>query len=44
MSVQTLDYSMDQLAIGFTDMTQQGGSFYVIWDNQLATVPVELAN
>ena len=44
MSVQTLDYSMDQLAIGFTDMTQQGGTFYVIWDNQLATVPVELAN
>ncbi|HIM14141.1 MAG TPA: DUF2911 domain-containing protein, partial [Acidobacteria bacterium] len=44
MSVQTLDYSMDQLAIGFTDMAQQGGNFYVIWDNQLATAPVELAN
>ena len=44
MSVQTLDYSMDQLAIGFTDTRQQGGNLYVIWDNQLATVPVELAN
>lgn len=44
MSVETVDYSMDQLQIGFVEMTSQGGALYVLWDNQLATVPVALAN
>ena len=44
MSVETIDWSMDQLQVGFVDMTQQDGTFYVNWDNQLATVPIELAN
>lgn len=44
MSVQTVDWSLDQLQVGFLDMTQQGGTFYVNWDNQLASVPIELAN
>ena len=44
MSVETVDYSMDQLQIGFVDMTSDGGTLYVLWDNQLASVPVVLAN
>ena len=43
MSVETVDWSMDQLQIGFLDMTSQGGALYVHWDDQLATVPIELA-
>ena len=43
MSVETVDRSMDQLQIGFLDMTSQGGALYVHWDDQLATVPIELA-
>ena len=44
MSVETVEYSMDQLQVGFVGMTAQGGAMYFLWDNQLATVPVELAN
>ena len=44
MSVETVDYSMDQLQIGFVDMTSEGGTLYILWDNQLASVPVVLAN
>ena len=44
MSVENVGYSMDQLQVGFVDMTLQGGAMYFLWDNQLATVPVELAN
>ena len=44
MSVESVGYSMDQLQVGFVDMTSQGGAMYFVWDNQLATVPVELAN
>ena len=43
LSVETVDWSMDQLQIGFLDMTSQGGALFVHWDDQLATVPVELA-
>ena len=44
MSVETVDYSMDQLQIGFVDVTSGGGTLYILWDNQLASVPVVLAN
>ena len=44
MSVETAGRSLDQLQIGFFDMTQQGGTIYVHWDDQLATVSVELAD
>ena len=44
MSVETVDWSMDQLQIGFVDMTSQGGAMYFHWDSQLASVPIELAN
>lgn len=43
MSVEMVDRSLDQLQIGFLDMTSQGGALYVHWDDQLATVPIELA-
>ena len=44
MSVAETSMSADNLWIGFTDMTQQGGTLNVVWDNQRAYVPVELAN
>jgi hypothetical protein len=44
MLVETVDYSMDQLQVGFVDVTPQGGTLYILWDNQLASVPVVLAN
>jgi hypothetical protein len=44
MSVETVEFSADQLIIGFTDMMRQGGTMYFLWDNQIANVSVELAN
>ncbi len=44
MSAETVSDRADQLIIGFRNMTQQGGEMYVYWDNQFATVSVELAN
>ena len=44
MAVETVEWSMDHLQIGFLDVTRQGGTMYIYWDNQLATVPVELAH
>lgn len=44
MAVETVGYSMDQLQVGFVDVTRQGGALYVLWDDQLATVPIELAH
>lgn len=43
-AVETVDWSMDQLQVGFVDVTREGGALYVQWDDQLATVPIELAN
>lgn len=43
-SVETVDWSMDQLQVGFVDVTSEGGALYVHWDDQLATVPIELAH
>lgn len=44
MSVETVSDRADQLIVGFRNMDQQGGQFYIYWDNQFATVPVQLAN
>ena len=44
MEVETVDFSADQLIVGFTNVTQQGGTMYFLWDNQIARVSVELAN
>ena len=43
-SVEPVDWSMDQLQVGFVDVTSEGGALYVQWDDQLATVPIELAH
>ena len=44
MAVETAGRSLDQLQIGFLDMTRPGGTMYVHWDDQLATVSIELAD
>lgn len=44
MEVQTMDVSIDQLTIGFAGMSEEGGGIYLIWDNQLGTVPFTTAN
>ncbi len=44
MQAMTVEFSADQLVIGFQDVTQQGGTMLMLWDNQLAIVSVELAN
>ena len=44
MTVSTVDLSLDNLFVGFMDMTQQGGEFFILWDNQRAGVELELAN
>ena len=43
MSVETLARAADQLIIAFTNMTQQGGDFTILFDDQLATVPFRMA-
>ena len=44
MRVETVSDRADQLIIGFRNMNQRGGEMYVYWDNQVATVPIQLAN
>ena len=44
MTVDETPRSADNLWIGFTDMAGQGGTLNIIWDNQRAHVPIELAN
>ena len=43
MNVATIEASVDQLVIGFTNMTQQGGNLMVWWDDQVATTPFTVA-
>ncbi len=43
MDVSTVAMSADQLTISFMDMTQDGGVFAIWWDDQVATVPFEVA-
>ena len=43
MDVSTIGMSADQLIITFTEMTQEGGVFTIWWDDQVATVPFEVA-
>ena len=44
MTVSTVDLSLDNLFVGFMNMSQQGGEFFILWDNQRAGVELELAN
>ncbi|WP_423924459.1 DUF2911 domain-containing protein [Candidatus Palauibacter sp.] len=43
MDVSTIMVSADQLSISFMDMTQEGGVFSIWWDDQVATVPFQVA-
>ncbi len=42
MTVDTIDYSIDQFTITFMNVTQQGGTLGVVWDNVMATTPFTL--
>ena len=43
MTVEKRDFSVDQLSIGFRDVTADGGTLYVIWDNQIGALPFKVA-
>lgn len=43
MTVETRPFSVDQLTIGFRDVTAEGGGLYVIWDNQFGLLPFKVA-
>ena len=43
MKVETRDYSADQLAIGFRDVSADGGTLFVVWDNHYASLPFKVA-
>jgi hypothetical protein len=43
MKVEKRDLSVDQLTIGFRNVTADGGELYVIWDNQVGALPFKVA-
>ena len=43
MTVETRTFSVDQLNIGFRDVTADGGTLYVLWDNQAGLLPFKVA-
>jgi len=43
MTVEKRDFSVDQLSIGFRNVTADGGVLYVIWDNQAGALPFKVA-
>lgn len=43
MKVEKRDFSIDQLTIGFRDVTADGGMLYLIWDNQVGFLPFKVA-
>ena len=43
MTVGTNAIAVDQLTIGFMNMTQQGGDFMIFWDDQMAGTPFRVA-
>lgn len=43
MTVKELDHSVDQFTISFLDVTNEGGTLAMAWDDTLATVPFQLA-
>jgi hypothetical protein len=43
MTVEKRDFSIDQLTIGFRDVTAEGGKLYLIWDNQVGFLPFKVA-
>jgi hypothetical protein len=43
MTVETRPISVDQLTIGFRDVSAAGGTLTLIWDNQFGTLPFKVA-
>lgn len=43
MQMETLSFSMDQLAWQFLDMRESGGRLAIMWDKMLASVPFTVA-
>ena len=39
MAVMTGEAAVDQLTIAFINMSQQGGQFAIVWDDQVAITP-----
>ncbi len=39
MTVESIPFSIDQLTIGFTDVTAAGGTLRIWWDTTMASVP-----
>ncbi|MCB0719792.1 MAG: DUF2911 domain-containing protein [Bacteroidetes bacterium] len=44
MTVSKLDNSVDELTIGFLDVTASGGVLAVWWDDQMATAPFKVGS
>jgi hypothetical protein len=44
MTLGTLPFSVDQLAWGFTDMTDAGGKIAIMWDKTVASVPFKVGS
>ncbi|MDX1385069.1 MAG: DUF2911 domain-containing protein [Thermoanaerobaculia bacterium] len=43
MVTETTDFSLDQMTIGFTDVTESGGNIFVGWDNQMGNLAFTVA-
>jgi hypothetical protein len=43
MTVEKREFSIDQLTIGFRNVTADGGELYLIWDNQFGALPFKVA-
>jgi hypothetical protein len=43
MTVEKREMSIDQLTIGFRNVTADGGELYLIWDNQVGVLPFKVA-
>lgn len=43
MTVEQIDLSVDQLTWTFVNVTKNGGSIAIVWDNVLATAPFTIA-
>lgn len=43
MTVTKLDHSVDELTIGFVDMSDRGGTLAMAWDTTAASVPFAIA-
>ena len=43
MSLSKIDMSVDQMSIFFADVTEEGGSLAVVWEDQMALLPFRVA-